>query len=45
MVHADVVVEPTAEGARRYAELSSVHASLVEAIDPVLRRTHDLALG
>ena len=45
MVHPDVVVEPTVEGARRYAALSSVHASLVEAIDPVLRRTHELSLG
>ncbi len=45
MVHTDVVVEPTVEGARRYAELSSAHAALVESIDPVLRRTHDLSLG
>lgn len=44
MVQADVVVAPTVEGARRYAELSPVHASLSEAIDPVLRRTNDLLL-
>ena len=45
LVHPDVVVEPRAEGAQRYAELSSVHASLVTAIDPVLRRTDDLPFG
>jgi sugar (pentulose or hexulose) kinase len=45
LVHPDVVVEPRAEGAQRYAELSSVHASLVAAIDPVLRRTDDLPFG
>jgi sugar (pentulose or hexulose) kinase len=42
MVHADVVFEPTVEGARRYADLSAVHASLAEAIDPVLRRQWNL---
>jgi hypothetical protein len=45
MVHEDVVVEPVADHVRLYADLAPVHAALVEAIDPVLRRTHDLPLG
>ena len=34
MVHADVVLEPTVEGARRYAQLSPAHAALVRGDRP-----------
>lgn len=42
MVRADRVVQPTREGRAVYVALADVHATLTDALDPVLRRTRDL---